>query len=45
MPELLEDYGELFCVWFDGACGEGPNGKRHLKEQEINHAVYDRLKA
>ena len=28
LTELLTGYGELFCVWLDGACGEGPNGKR-----------------
>ena len=28
LRELLTDYGEIFCAWFDGACGEGPNGKR-----------------
>ena len=28
LEELLTQYGELFCVWLDGACGEGPNGKK-----------------
>ncbi len=28
LTELLTQYGEIFCVWFDGACGEGPNGKK-----------------
>ena len=28
LTELLTGYGELFCVWLDGACGEGPNGRR-----------------
>ena len=27
LRELLTGYGDIFCVWFDGACGEGPNGK------------------
>ena len=28
LTELLTTYGPVDEVWFDGACGEGPNGKR-----------------
>ncbi|MHC4943916.1 MAG: alpha-L-fucosidase [Planctomycetota bacterium] len=30
LTEVLTGYGDVFEVWFDGACGEGPNGKKQV---------------
>lgn len=30
LEELLTHYGKIFAVWLDGACGEGPCGKRQI---------------
>ena len=30
LTELLTQYGPVFSVWFDGACGEGPNGRKQV---------------
>lgn len=34
LTELLTQYGPIFSVWFDGACGEGPNGKKQYYDWE-----------
>jgi alpha-L-fucosidase len=30
LRELLTNYGDITEVWWDGACGEGPNGKKQV---------------
>ena len=30
LTELTTHYGPLYCLWFDGACGEGSNGKTQV---------------
>lgn len=34
LTELLTYYGNVFSVWFDGVCGEGPNGKKQYYDWE-----------
>lgn len=43
LRELLTGYGEIFCVWFDGACGEGPNGKRQVYDWDGYYEVIREL--
>lgn len=37
--ELLTHYGPIFCVWMDGACGEGANGHQQIYDWERYYAV------
>ena len=43
LTELLTNYGEVFSVWFDGACGEGPNGKKQYYDWERYYSVVREL--
>lgn len=43
LRELLTNYGEIFSVWFDGACGEGPNGKRQVYDWEAYYKLIREL--
>jgi alpha-L-fucosidase len=43
LTELLTNYGEIAEVWFDGACGEGPNGRRQEYDWQSYYEVVRRL--
>ena len=43
LRELLTHYGEVSEVWFDGACGEGPNGKRQVYDWPSYYALVREL--
>lgn len=43
LTELLTGYGDVFSVWFDGACGEGPNGKKQYYDWERYYSVIREL--
>ncbi len=43
LTELLSNYGEITEVWFDGACGEGPNGKRQVYDWPAVHELVLKL--
>lgn len=42
LASALGDYGPVFEQWFDGACGEGPNGKVQVYDWDLYHrTVYE----
>lgn len=43
LRELLTRYGEIAEVWFDGACGEGPDGRRQVYDWPSYYAVVREL--
>ncbi len=43
LTELLTRYGKVDEVWFDGACAEGPNGRKQEYDWEAFYATIRRL--
>ena len=43
LTELLTQYGQVDEVWFDGANGEGPNGKKQVYDFERWYALIRKL--
>ncbi|MCL2043772.1 MAG: alpha-L-fucosidase [Treponema sp.] len=42
LEEILTRYGKLYSLWFDGACGEGSNGKKQFYDWDRYYALIRR---
>lgn len=43
LTELLTNYGDIFVIWLDGACGEGSNGKKQVYDWKRYYEVMRKL--
>ena len=43
LRELMSNYGQLAEMWFDGACGEGSNGKKQVYDFKAYRALVRQL--